>query len=220
MRTLFDTKAAGWPAKYAAGGRLTGRLAQLADAVRDLTDAGGEVLDLGCGSGELARRLAAGGYVVTGCDIAPAMVRQAAEADPGHTVRWISLEPHWEALPLAAGSLDAVVAASVLEYVPAPALVLAECARVLRPGGVLLCTVPNMAHPVRWLEWLLRLAVRSPLGAIALAATVRSGPRRACQYLTYLRDLMSAAADPVVARRRPGEPGSSPCQHGGHRANR
>ena len=37
VRTLFDTKAAGWPAKYAAGGRLTGRLAQLAGAVRDLT---------------------------------------------------------------------------------------------------------------------------------------------------------------------------------------
>ena len=63
---------------------------------------------------------------------------------------------------------------------------LAECARVLRPGGVLLCTVPNVAHPVRWLEWPLRLAVRTPLGAIALAATVRSGQRRACQYLAYL----------------------------------
>jgi hypothetical protein len=84
---------------------------------------------------------------------------------------------------------------------------------------VLLCTVPNMARPVRWLEWLLRLAVRSPLGAIALAATVRSGQRRACQYLTYLGTSCQrrrirwwrtaarrAGFEPVPARRAPGEP--------------
>jgi len=76
----------------------------------------------------------------------------------------------------------AVVAASVLEYVRDPAAVLAECARVLRPGGALLCTVPNAAHPVRWLEWPLCLAARARLARIACGAPNRSG-----QYLTYLR---------------------------------
>ena len=83
VRTLFDTKAAGWPEKYAADGRLAGRLAQLAGAAGELVAAGGELLDLGCGSGELARHLAAAGYRVTGCDIAPQMLRQAAAADCG-----------------------------------------------------------------------------------------------------------------------------------------
>jgi SAM-dependent methyltransferase len=185
VRTLFDTKASGWPEKYAADGRLAGRLAQLAGAAGGLVVAGGELLDLGCGSGELARHLAAGGYRVSGCDIAPLMLRQAAAADTGQAVRWIRLEPSWRTLPFAVSSLDAVVAASVLEYVQDPAAVLAECARVLRPGGVLLCTVPNLAHPVRWLEWPLGLAARAPI--VPLASIGRGASRRVEQYLAYLR---------------------------------
>jgi SAM-dependent methyltransferase len=185
VRALFDTKAAGWPAKYAAGGRLAGRLAPLARAVGDLVAPGGEVLDLGCGSGELARRLGSDGYQVTGCDIAPEMLRQAEAADVERVVRWIQLEPCWRVLPFPASGLDAVVTASVLEYLPDSGAVLAECARVLRPGGVLVCTVPNVAHPVRWAEWPLRLAARTaPAAALgAVAAT----SRRSTRYLTYLR---------------------------------
>jgi SAM-dependent methyltransferase len=212
--TLFDGKADRWPGKYELAGRLAGRLIQLADAVLDLTEAGGELLDLGCGSGELARHLAAAGYRVTGCDIAPRMLRQAAAADRGYAVRWIRLEPDWRALPLAAGRLDAVVVASVLEYVRDPAAMLAECARVLRPGGVLLCTVPNLASPVRWLEWPLVLFARIPLAAVAPRV-----PHRLAQYLAYLRvsrqrrrvgwwhaAARRAGLEPVRARRAPPEP--------------
>jgi SAM-dependent methyltransferase len=180
--TLFDGKAANWPAKYAPGGRLAGRLTQLADAVGARVRDGGEVLDLGCGSGELARHLAAVGYRVVGADIAPAMLRQAVGADSGGTVTWVRLDPRWRALPFAAASLDAVVAASVLEYVTDPSAVLSECARVLRPGGALLCTVPAAAHPVRWLEWPLAWAARIPLDGVSVG-----GWPRLASYLTYLR---------------------------------
>jgi SAM-dependent methyltransferase len=212
--TLFDGKAAGWPGKYAAGGRLAGRLTQLAGAVLDLTAVGCDLLDLGCGSGELARHLVVAGYRVTGCDIAPQMLKQAAAADTEHAVRWVRLEPHWRTLPFAADSVDAVVAASVLEYVRDPAAVLAECARVLRPGGLLLCTVPNVGDPVRWLEWPLGLVARTPLVRIA-----RLGPHRLRQYIAYLRISrqrrrvrwwhlagLRAGLEPVSARQAPRGP--------------
>jgi len=196
VRALFDAKAARWPAKYEPGGPLACRLSQLARAVGELAPPGGELLDLGCGSGELARHLAASGYRVTGCDIAPAMLREAALADARHAVRWVRLEPGWQALPCAEGSLDAVVSASVLEYVPDPCAVLAECARALRPGGVLVCTVPDMAHPVRWLEWPLRLlslggaTPRTPRGPRAAARWQKPPSYRTAalrQYVAYLR---------------------------------
>ncbi len=182
VQALFDAKAAGWPGKYAPAGRLAGRLAQFAGAVRDRVAAGGTVLDLGCGSGELARCLAAAGYRVTGCDIAPQMLSRARAADYPHAVSWVRLAAGWRVLPFEPGSMDAVVAASVLEYVPDPAAVLRECARVIRPGGILLCSVPDVAHPVRWLEWPLAVAARTPAGPAAATAWPRLG-----WYLAYLR---------------------------------
>jgi ubiquinone/menaquinone biosynthesis C-methylase UbiE len=168
---LFDAKAATWSAKYVPDGPLAGRLAYLSAAVSCHARAGDRVLDLGCGTGELARTLAAAGLQVAGCDISRHMlVRAARTGGACHSngcARWVRLAPGWQRLPFESAVFDLVVAASVLEYVAEPAAVLRECARVLRPGGVVLYTVPDLRHPVRWAEWLAhRLAkvMRAPSG--------------------------------------------------------
>jgi SAM-dependent methyltransferase len=97
-------------------------------------------------------------------------------------VRWIRLEPGWRTLPFATASTDAVSAASVLEYVPDPATVLRECSRVLRPGGILVCTVPDLRHPIRWGEWLTSRATRPELARRALSSVPQLRP-----YLSYLQ---------------------------------
>lgn len=149
---LFDAKAAGWAAKYAPDGPLAARLVHLSAAVARHARAGRRVLDMGCGTGELARALAAAGFQVTGCDVSPQMLLRAAR-DRGRCAGWVRLEPDWRTLPFASAAFDVVVASSVLEYVADPRAVLGECARVLRPGGVMLYTVPDLRHPVRWAEW-------------------------------------------------------------------
>jgi len=182
VRRLFDAKAAMWPAKYAPDGRLTGRLTRLAAALSEHVPAAGRVLDLGCGTGELARAAAARGMRVTACDISEQMLRRAAQRDPGGAVEWVQLRLNWQTLPFQPRTFDAVVASSVLEYVDDPAAVLSECARVLRTSGVVLCTVPDLSHPIRWLEFLAGLAARLPW----VRAASDRWPR--CQrYLTYLR---------------------------------
>ncbi len=51
-------------------------------------------------------------------------------------------ECHLDAIPRADATYDAIVLTQVLEHVPNPAIVLAELSRVLKPGGVLLLSVP------------------------------------------------------------------------------
>ena len=105
VQRLFDEKASTWAAKYAPHGRLTGRLTQLADAVGYHVAAGGRVLDLGCGSGELSRHLAAAGLRVTGCDISANMLARAAASDPAASVELVRLAPDWHTLPFASGDV-------------------------------------------------------------------------------------------------------------------
>jgi SAM-dependent methyltransferase len=183
---LFEAKATDWAAKYAPHGPLAGRLESLSAAVTRFARPEGTVLDLGCGTGNLARALAAAGLRVAGCDISGQMLARAAR-DPGGGDRggcggWLRLAPGWRRLPFASGAFDVVVAASVLEYVAEPAVVLRECARVLRPSGVVLYTVPDLRHPVRWAEW-----CGQQLAGVAGERSGDSRGSRWSEYHAYLR---------------------------------
>ncbi len=89
------------------------------------------LVDLACGGGLMAPHVARRGYRHVGVDLNLAGLRVAA-AHGVLPVRGSVLQ-----VPLADGCADVVVAGEVLEHVEDDVAVLAECARLLRPGGTL-----------------------------------------------------------------------------------
>lgn len=96
---------------------------------------GTQVLDLGCGAGQIAIPLARAGVHVTGVDIATNLIEQArARADAeGLKVRFE--EGDAEDLDLPDASFDTVISLIGAMFAPRPQLVAAEMIRVCRPGG-------------------------------------------------------------------------------------
>jgi SAM-dependent methyltransferase len=103
---------------------------------------GASVLDIGCGSGLLARQLRAAGFTVRGVDASPAMIELARDYEPDAKFDVVSLPTGLQVG--GAGALpesDAVVSTGhVLNYLDTRAQIaqaLSELARAVRPGGLL-----------------------------------------------------------------------------------
>lgn len=97
---------------------------------------GARGLDIPCGEGRLLAALARAGFVAEGGDRDP---RAAIAA--GLAARTLDLE---QPLPYPDGAFGFVTCVEGIEHVEGQAGLVAECARVLAPGGVLVLTTPNV----------------------------------------------------------------------------
>jgi len=99
----------------------------------------GRLLDVGCGAGEWLLKMRERGWSVEGCDFDRHAVEVARQS--GLKVECGPLEKQ----NYPANSFDAVTLNHVIEHIPDPHHILAECFRILKPGGKLVLFTPNNA---------------------------------------------------------------------------
>jgi SAM-dependent methyltransferase len=118
------------------------------------------IVDVGCGTGATASALGRFGRVV-GVDFSPLALEACASRGLNKLVR-----ARAEAIPLASGSVDAIVATDILEHLDDDLAALAEFRRVLKPGGQAVITVP--AYQFLWSEHDLALMHRRRYRALQI----------------------------------------------------
>lgn len=106
--------------------------------------AGFQVADIACGTGYGSEHLKEQGRAasVLGVDICADAIRYASEkhSPPGVSFRCCDAE----STGISDSSLDVVISFETIEHVPDDEKLLSEFARILKPGGLLICSTPNM----------------------------------------------------------------------------
>lgn len=106
-----------------------------------------DVLDLGCGTGEMAEALDEPQWNITGMDLSPEMIGHAVKKE---IPRATFLAGDASDTGLAAESFDLVYATALMHHVPPPLWpkVVDEMKRLLRPGGILAIFEHNTHNPL------------------------------------------------------------------------
>ncbi|MGN5382000.1 SAM-dependent methyltransferase [Streptomyces sp. MUSC 14] len=158
------------------------------------------VLDVGCGDGTAAATAtqALPGHRVIGIDWSQDALRRAAP----RLCAAVRGELSGSGLPVATGSADAVLFSEVIEHLVDPDSALDELHRVLRPGGHLMLSTPNLAA---WYNRALVLAGVQPVFSEVSLRAIHGRPGREVvghlrlSTLRALRSLVTASGFEVVA---------------------
>lgn len=148
-RAIWDAKARFWAERMGDGNAF--HLTAVGPTAEDLLgiQPGERVLEVGCGSGVLARRLAGFGAEVTATDFSPVFLDAARERSAGlphaDRISWQMLDATDSVAlrALAADPFDAVVTTMALQDMPEIAPLAAATPALLRPGGRFVAVIPH-----------------------------------------------------------------------------
>jgi len=164
-RNAHDPALEGLPDAYADWRSST--LGRITDALeeRHLLDRIGPVrglriLDVGCGDGVLATRIAQDGAQVTGMDASSDMIAAARHRAKAAGVELDLVEGDAGDIPVPAGQFDCVVTVATLCFVDDPRPTIRDMVRVLKPGGRLI-----LGELGRWNLWAAQRRVKGWLGS-------------------------------------------------------
>jgi SAM-dependent methyltransferase len=142
LRDAWDASAGDW-IRWARSNELDHAFWRLnLPALLALMPPPAPTLDVACGEGRVARVLRRHGYDVIGIEGSAALAAAARQADEGFEV----IVGDAAAMPFEDSRFDLAVASLCLMNMDDPRAVVAEIARVLKPGGRLCC---SLLHPLR-----------------------------------------------------------------------
>lgn len=154
----------------------------------------GSALDVGCGTGVLAQRLADEGYAMSGVDPSQGMLDVAARRAPAVSTR----RGEGSKLPYEDDSFDLALSVATMHHIAEPAAVretLREMVRVTRPGGRVLVWDHNPRNPY-WRLLMARVPQDDGSERLVPASEVLDGLRAAgaepllCEQLGFVPDFV------------------------------
>ena len=116
----------------------------------------GKMLEVGCGAGFLLKAAELEGYDVLGMDIGDENVRFAED--------YLGIEVRNQDFLSAEGAFDWIAMHQLIEHVPNPADFIIQSKLLLKPGGILMITTPNLRFAKAMVKWPRRFFIRPRLG--------------------------------------------------------